>query len=147
LAISSDRNVTHPHQLLLTGRDKERGELTVTNTPGAGQVHATQDQLNLMAQRCQDTGQGLAQGMAQLLDRITALSGTGLSGSANSALQTVSSELNSGLTTILNALDELSGKISDASTQYGVNDEDAAQEIRSAAEMTGNSTVISALRG
>jgi uncharacterized phage infection (PIP) family protein YhgE len=85
--------------------------------------------------------------MAQLLDRITALSGTGLSGSANSALQTVSSELNSGLTTILNALDELSGKISDASTQYGVNDEDAAQEIRSAAEMTGNSTVISALRG
>jgi WXG100 family type VII secretion target len=100
-----------------------------------------------MAQRCQDTGQGLAQGMAQLLDRITALSGSGLSGSANSALQNVSGELNSGLTTILNALDELSGKISDASTQYGVNDEDAAQEIRTAAEMTGNSTVISALRG
>jgi WXG100 family type VII secretion target len=120
---------------------------TVTGTPGVGQVHATQEQLNMMAQRCQDTGQGLARGMAQLLDRIGALSGTGFSGSANAALQNVSAELNNGLTTILNALDELSGKISNASSQFGVHDEDAAQEIRAAAEATSNSAVISALRG
>jgi WXG100 family type VII secretion target len=119
----------------------------VTTTPGAGQVHATQDQLNLMAQRCEDTGQELAQGMANLLDRVQALSGSGLSGSANSALQNVSHELNAGLTKVLNALDELAGKISSASSQYGVHDEDAAREIRAAAELTGNSTVISALRG
>ena len=119
----------------------------MTGTPGVGQVSATQEQLNAMAQRCQDTGENLATGMAQLLDRIQSLSGAGMSGSANNALQSVSGELNSGLTTILNALDELSGKISNASSQYGVNDEDAAQEIRAAAEMTGNSTVINALRG
>lgn len=110
-------------------------------------MHATQEQLNRMAQRCQETGEGLATGMAQLLDRIQSLSGTGMRGSANNALQSVSAELNSGLTKILNALDELAGKISSASTQYGVQDEDAATEIRQAAEATGNSTVIAALRG
>lgn len=70
-----------------------------------------------------------------------------MSGAANNALQGVSSELNQGLTTVLNALDELSGKISHASSQYGVHDDDAAQEIRAAAQVTGNSSVISALRG
>ncbi|WP_280116824.1 WXG100 family type VII secretion target [Micromonospora echinofusca] len=119
----------------------------MTGTPGVGQVHATQDQLNTMAQRCMDTGEGLATGMAQLLDRIQALGGAGMRGSANNALQSVSADLNSGLTTILNALDELAGKISNASSQYGVNDEDAAREIRAAAEATGNSSVIAALRG
>jgi WXG100 family type VII secretion target len=129
------------------GNTEERGEPTLTGTPGVGQVHATQEQLNAMAQRCQDTGERLATGMAQLLNRITALSGSGLAGSANNALQSVSGDLNSGLTKILNALDGLSGKISDASTQFGVQDEDAATEIRNAAEMTGNSAVINALRG
>jgi hypothetical protein len=100
-----------------------------------------------MAQRCQDTGERLSSGMAQLLDRITSLSGSGMAGAANNALQSVSGDLNEGLTKILNALDGLSGKISDASSQYGVQDEDAASEIRAAAEATGNSTVISALRG
>ncbi|MFC7548814.1 WXG100 family type VII secretion target [Plantactinospora sp. GCM10030261] len=111
------------------------------------QLRATQEQLNHMAQRCHETGEGLATGMAQLLDRIQSLGGAGMRGSANNALQGVSAELNSGLTTILNALDELAGKISSASTQYGVQDEDAANEIRQAAEATGNSTVIAALRG
>jgi WXG100 family type VII secretion target len=126
---------------------EKRGEPTLTGTPGVGQVHATQDQLNAMAQRCQNTGEELATGMARLLDRVQALSGGGMSGSANNALQSVSSDLNQGLTTILNALDELSGKISNASSQYGVHDDDAAQEIRAAAASTGNSTVISVLRG
>ena len=112
-----------------------------------GQVHATQEQLNSMAQRCQDTGQGLAQGMAQLIDRIQSLGGSGMRGAANNALQDVSVQLNDGLTKILNALDELSGKMSSASQQYGVNDDDAAQEIRSAAAATGDSSVMSILRG
>lgn len=100
-----------------------------------------------MAQQCEETGQELATGMAQLLDRIQGLSGSGMRGNANNALQSVSGELNHGLTTILNALDELAGKISNASTQYGVHDDDAAQEIRSAAHATHNSSVIHALRG
>jgi WXG100 family type VII secretion target len=108
-------------------------------------VHATQDQLNAMAKRCQETGEGLATGMAQLLDRIQSLSGRGMSGAANNALQSVSTELNSGLTKVINALDELSGKISNASSQYGVHDEDAAREIRAAAQATGNTSVINAL--
>jgi WXG100 family type VII secretion target len=119
----------------------------MTSTPGVGQVQATQEQLFAMAQRCQDTGQGIAQGMAQLVDRIQTLGGTGLRGSANVALQDVSAQLNDGLRKILNALDELSGKISNASTQFGVNDEDAATEIRNAAASTGNSSVIGILRG
>lgn len=100
-----------------------------------------------MAQRCEDTGEEIATGMAQLLDRIQSLSGGGMSGSANTALQSVSNELNEGLRTILNALDELAGKISNASSQYGVHDDDAAAEIRAAAQATGNSTVINFLRG
>jgi WXG100 family type VII secretion target len=119
----------------------------MTDTPGIGQVNATQDQLFSMAQRCQDTGQGIAQGMAQLVDRITTLGGSGLRGSANVALQDASGQLNDGLTKILNALDELSGKISNASSQFGVQDEDAANEIRNAAASTGNSAVVSILRG
>ncbi len=99
-----------------------------------------------MAQRCQDTGAGLKDGMAQLVDRIQSLGGSGMRGSANNALQDVSVQLNDGLTKILTALDELSGKMSNASTQYGVNDEDAAQEIRSAAA-AGDSSVVSILRG
>jgi WXG100 family type VII secretion target len=112
-----------------------------------GQVHATQDQLNAMAQRCEDTGQGLATGMAQLIDRIQALGGGGMAGSANDALQGVSVQLNDGLTKIINALDELAGKMSSASKQYGVHDDDAAQEIRAAAASTGDSGVMSILRG
>lgn len=112
-----------------------------------GQVHATQEQLNAMAQRCEDTGQGVARGMAQLLDRIQGLGGSGMQGMANNALQDVSVQLNDGLTKIINALDELAGKMSSASKQYGVHDEDAAQEIRSAAASTGDSSVIGILRG
>lgn len=112
-----------------------------------GQVHATQEQLSAMAQRCEDTGQNVATGMAQLLDRIQALSGAGMEGAANNALQGVSVQLNDGLTTIINALDELAGKMSSASQQYGTHDDDAAQEIRSAAAATGDSSVVSILRG
>jgi WXG100 family type VII secretion target len=112
-----------------------------------GQVHATQEQLNAMAQRCEDTGQGVATGMAQLLDRIQSLGGGGMAGMANNALQDVSVQLNDGLTKIINALDELAGKMSSASKQYGVHDEDAAQEIRAAAASTGDGNVMSILRG
>ncbi|WP_229071613.1 WXG100 family type VII secretion target [Actinoplanes sp. DH11] len=112
-----------------------------------GQVHATQEQLNAMAQRCENTGQNIATGMAQLVSQIQGLSGGGMAGAANNALQDASSQLNSGLTKIINALDELAGKMSSASTQYGVNDEDAATEIRAAAASTGDSSVISVLRG
>ncbi|WIM97984.1 WXG100 family type VII secretion target [Actinoplanes oblitus] len=112
-----------------------------------GQVHATQEQLNAMAQRCEETGQSVARGMAQLLDRIQSLGGGGFQGTANNALQDVSVQLNDGLTKIINALDELAGKMSSASKQYGVHDEDAAQEIRAAAASTGDSSVISILRG
>jgi WXG100 family type VII secretion target len=119
----------------------------LTGTPGLGQVHATQDQLNAMAQRCEDTGQNIATGMARLVDRIQALSGGGLSGTANVALQDVSAQLNDGLTKIINALGELSGKMSNASAQFGATDEEAAQEIRAAAASTGDSAVISILRG
>jgi WXG100 family type VII secretion target len=110
-------------------------------------VHATQAQLNQMATRCQDVRERLATGMAQLLDRVTDLSGSGMSGSANAALQQTSGRLNEGLTKVLNALDTLSGQISSASTQFGVQDEDAATTINNAAAATGDSAVISALRG
>jgi uncharacterized protein YukE len=114
------------------GMTEERGESALTGTPGVGNVHATQAQLNQMA---------------QLLDRVTDLGGSGMSGSANSALQNVSADLNNGLSKVLNALDELSGKISNASSQFGVQDDDAASTIRNAAGATGDGAVISALRG
>ncbi|MEJ3743588.1 WXG100 family type VII secretion target [Actinomycetes bacterium KLBMP 9797] len=86
--------------------------------------------------------------MAQLLDRVTDLAASrGMSGTANSSLQSVSSDLNNGLSKILNALDELAGKISSASKEYGVQDEDAANTIRQAAGDTGDTAVMTALRG
>jgi ESAT-6 family protein len=112
-----------------------------------GKVHASQDQLNAMAQRCEDTGQHVATGMAQLLDRIQALGGGGMAGTANNALQDVSVQLNEGLKKIVSSLDELAGKMSNASRQLGTSDEEAAHDIRAAAAATGDSTVVSILRG
>jgi ABC-type transporter Mla subunit MlaD len=112
-----------------------------------GTVHATQQQLNAMASKCEETGESVARGMAQLIETIQNLSGGGMAGRANSALQDVSVQLNDGLTRILRALDELAGKMSDASSKYGVHDEDAAQEIRQAAASTGDTSVMSILRG
>ncbi|GAA1808020.1 hypothetical protein GCM10009682_32290 [Luedemannella flava] len=119
----------------------------LTTTPGVGSVHATQQQLTAMAQKCEETGQSLASGMAQLIQRIESLSGTAMAGAANNALQGASVQLNEGLKKILNALDELAGKMSNASSQFGVHDEDAANEIKAAAAATGDSSVMSILRG
>jgi uncharacterized protein YukE len=112
-----------------------------------GQVHATQDQLSAMAMKCEETGQSVAQGMAQLIDRIQGLSGVAMAGTANTALQEVSAQLNEGLKKVLNSLDELAGKMSNASQQFGVHDQDAAQEIRAAAAATGDSLVMNVMRG
>ncbi|GLY01730.1 hypothetical protein Acsp01_21090 [Actinoplanes sp. NBRC 101535] len=110
-----------------------------------GQVHATQEQLTAMAQRCDDTGQNISQGMRQLLGQIQGLSGAGFQGTANNALQDVSGQLNDGLAKIMSALSELGAKMSSASTQYGVNDEEAAQSIRTAGVVDGS--VAGILRG
>jgi uncharacterized protein YukE len=129
------------------GRSRERGETTLADTPGVGTVHATQPQLDAMANKCMETRESIATGMAQLLDRIQGLSGSGMAGNANAALQNVSVQLNDGLTKILNALDDLAGKISNASSTFGVQDQDAAQEIQAAAAATGDGNVMSVLRG
>ncbi|GIF37610.1 WXG100 family type VII secretion target [Actinoplanes xinjiangensis] len=119
----------------------------MAGTPGMGQVHATQEQLNSMATRCSDTGQNISRGMTQLLGQIQGLSGGAFAGTANNALQDVSAQLNDGLAKIMQALDELGGKMSSASQTYGVNDDEAAQAIRGAATGGGDSAVLSALRG
>lgn len=98
-----------------------------------------------MAYKCEETGKSIARGMAQLLDRIQALSGGGMSGAANAALQESSVRLNDGLTRVLNALDELAGKMSSASKQFGVQDGDAAETIRNAAAATGDSFITNVL--
>ncbi|MEU4691055.1 WXG100 family type VII secretion target [Actinoplanes sp. NPDC023714] len=113
---------------------------------GFGQVHATQEQLTAMANRCGETGQSISQGMSRVMGEIQALSGGAFAGTANNALQDVSVQLNDGLSKIMSALDELAGKMSAASTTYGVNDEEAAQAIRSAGSGADGS-VVSILRG
>lgn len=110
-----------------------------------GQVHATQEQLTIMANRCSDTGQSISRGMGRLLGQIQGLSGGAFAGTANNALQDVSVQLSDGLNKIMQALDELGGKMSSASVAYGVNDDEAAQAIRGAA--TAGGTVLDALRG
>lgn len=118
-----------------------------TPTPGMGTVHATQAQLIAMANKCEETGESIATGMAQLLDRIQGLSGAGMAGQANAALQSVSVQLNDGLRQILGALDELGGKMVNASSTLAFNDSDAAADIRAAAEATGNATITNILTG
>jgi len=112
-----------------------------------GTVHATQAQLNAMANKCEETGESIANGMAQLLSRIQGLSGAGMAGQANSALQGVSVQLNEGLKKVLGALDELGGKMTSASSSYAFNDGDAAADIRAAGEATGDSFITGILTG
>jgi uncharacterized protein YukE len=110
-----------------------------------GSVHASQHQLTAMANKCEETGESIARGMAQVIDRIQGLSGSGMAGSAMGALQGVSAQLNEGLTKVLNALDELAGKMSDASSRFGVRDHDAAEEIKRAAAGVGDGSAYSIL--
>jgi uncharacterized protein YukE len=113
--------------------------------PGIGQVSATQTQLDAMAQKCQETRESIADGMARLIQRIESIT---MRGAANNALQEKSVQLNEGLQKVMDALDELSGKISNASTQYGVQDGEAAQTLQSiASDYSGSSGVASVLRG
>lgn len=96
-----------------------------------------------MAQRCQETRESIETGMNNLVRRIESIT---MRGEANNALQMKSAELNRGLRTVLDALDELSGKISKASTQYGAQDDEAARDLRAIAADSGGS-VVSVLRG
>jgi WXG100 family type VII secretion target len=116
----------------------------MTSTPGVGVVDLTPDQLTAMANRCEDTGQSLATGMAQLIQRIESMPGAG---AAFGALQTQSQTLNDGMRKIVNALDALAGKISNASGRFGVQDGDAAATINKAAMSTGDTSVMSILNG
>ena len=111
--------------------------------PGIGQVTATQAQLDAMAQKCQETRESIAQGMAKLIQRIESIT---MRGAAANALQEKSVQLNQGLKTVMDALDELSGKISNASAQYGVQDEEAARDLQAIGAESGG-TVASVLRG
>lgn len=99
-----------------------------------------------MAQRCDDTGESLASGMAQLIQRIESLNGGAFAGQANTAFQGVSQELNDGLRKIISALDELASKISSAGSTFTQHDGDAAQQIRHAASLEGGN-VTSVLNG
>jgi len=112
--------------------------------PGIGQVTATQAQLDAMAQRCQETRESIAQGMAQLIQRIESIT---MRGAAANALQEKSAQLNDGLKKVMDALDWLSGQISNASRQYGVQDDEAAQQLRSIAADSGSGLVSQVLRG
>jgi|ADGO01.1.fsa_nt_gi Proteins of 100 residues with WXG. len=111
--------------------------------PGIGQVTATQEQLDAMAQKCQETRESIAQGMASLIQRIEAIT---MRGAAANALQEKSAQLNQGLRTVMDALDELSGKISNASKQYGVQDQEAARDLAAIGADAGG-TVANVLRG
>jgi len=99
-----------------------------------------------MAQKAEETGQSLARGMAQLISRIEAMNNASFAGSANAAFQGVSAQLNDGLSKILQALNELAGKMTDASQKFGSSDEDAANEIRQAGASIGDGNVAAILR-
>ena len=109
-------------------------------------LSADQVSLNATAQKCETTGQSLAQGMAQLIAKIEDLGGGGMAGSTYGALSSVSGQLDDGLKKILQALNDLAGKMSDAALKYGSHDSDAAQEINSVAAGVGGD-VAGLLRG
>lgn len=109
-------------------------------------LSASQQALDATARKCETTGQSLAQGMAQLIGRIEDLGGGGMAGATYGALSSVSGQLDDGLKKILQALNDLAGKMSDASLKYGSHDSDAAQEINSVAAGAGGD-IASLLRG
>jgi uncharacterized protein YukE len=96
-------------------------------------LDAQQDTLNQVASMCENTASSLADGMSQLINRVEALGGGGMNGKAYNAFAGVSHELNQNLKIILDALDDLAGKMSNASSEYGLHDGDAARTIMNAA--------------
>jgi WXG100 family type VII secretion target len=119
----------------------------VTDTPGIGSVHLSEAQLTQLAQRCEDTGASIASGMSQLMAQIDSLNAGAFQGVARDAFQGATYQLNDGLTTILRALDTLAGKMSNASTQFGVHDGDAAADITRAAQANHDTTAMQVMRG
>jgi|GEM_PF-1673523 len=85
-----------------------------------------------MARRCEETGASLSQGMSSLVGAIESMPGAG---AARNALNAQSTHLQDGLTKILQALDELAGKIDRGAAHYGSRDEDDAADINKAAQM------------
>lgn len=106
---------------------------------------ATPENLGILAKKCETTGENIAGGMNQLIQRIENLRGGGLVGATGTALGNASDQLNRGLTTILNALEELAGKINRAGSHYTLRDQDSARTITSAAG--GDGGVLNILQG
>jgi hypothetical protein len=111
---------------------------------------ADQTKLESTARKCETTGQSLAQGMGQLIGKIEDLgSGRNMVGMSYQALLNESQHLDSGLRTILQALNELAGKMSDAAQKYGSAVDDASREIQAVGNMAGTNdlSISSLLRG
>lgn len=118
-----------------------------TPTPGLGNVHVTQEQLTTMATRCTTTAENISTNLTNLIDRIQALSGSGMSGQANVALQNSSAQLNGGLRKVIGALNGLAEQISSANVRLGAQDEEAAQMINNTVAGVGDQSVAQVLRG
>lgn len=97
------------------------------------------------AQQCDRISEDLVARMKTLVGQIEGLSGTGLAGMADKALQGSSQRLHQGMLQITQALGELAGKMRNAAGELSTNDSDVARTIDTAADLGG--TVITSLRG
>ncbi|WP_238005619.1 WXG100 family type VII secretion target [Dactylosporangium sp. AC04546] len=103
------------------------------------------EQMVAQAQQCDRISEELVARMTSLVGQIEGLSGVGMAGLADKALQGSSQRLHQGMVQITQALGELAGKMRNAANQLSTDDSDVARTIDTAGDLGG--TVITSLRG
>ena len=107
----------------------------------------TPEMLDHAASVATNAGESITASLTRLLNEIQGQAAL-FQGSAGSAFQNVSAELGSELRSMLDALNQMAGNVSQSNKVFGSTDADAANEItKVAGNAPGAGSVASALRG
>jgi ESAT-6 family protein len=100
-----------------------------------------------MVSRAGEARAAISRRMSQTMGEIQGLSGAGLSGAANAALQEAAVQIEQGFGKVLGALDDLSSQLSGALRQISDRDDSAGSDIRTATQSIGDTPITNALTG
>ncbi len=114
----------------------------------ASTTRATPEMLNNAAQVASQAGEDITLSLTRLLNEIEQTAAT-FKGQAGSSFQQVSSDLGQELRTLLDALNEMAGNVSQSGQAFGSTDADASSEIAkvTAEFVPGAGSVANSLRG
>lgn len=114
--------------------DEDRGETTVTATPGVGDVKVPPEALRKLAGTTEDMAARIAKTFSERINDAEALCQQDLKGALGNAFRGKSYHLNHGVQDAMRALDEIAGKLSNAERRFGLADDESAQLLQQAAQ-------------